>query len=128
MKSRSRRRKKKGAQVTVRGVPPHVAEGLRRKARREGRSLNSVMVEALSREFEKPGPIVHHDLDSFFGTWQEDPEFDAIIEAQDQIDESLWSHLPTESFGEVFAEEAFIRAHDTTDASIPETDLFAGLR
>ena len=89
MKSRSRRRKK-GAQVTVRNVPMHVAEGLRRKARREGRSLNSVMVEALSREFETPGTTVHHDLDFLIGTWREDPDFDAALEAQDQIDESLW--------------------------------------
>jgi len=28
----------------------------------------------------------------------------------------------------LFGEEAFIRAHDTTDAPIPESDLFAGLR
>ena len=28
----------------------------------------------------------------------------------------------------LFGEEAFIRAHDTTGAPIPETDLFGGLR
>jgi hypothetical protein len=36
--------------------------------------------------------------------------------------------MPTEAFGVLFGEESFIRAHDTTGAAIPETDLFAGLR
>ena len=35
---------------------------------------------------------------------------------------------PTEAFGALFGEESFIRAHDTTGAPLPETDLFAGLR
>ena len=30
--------------------------------------------------------------------------------------------------GEVFGEEAFMRAHDTTGAPLPEADLFVGLR
>ena len=45
-----------------------------------------------------------------------------------QIEESLWADLPTEAFGGIFGEESFIRAHDTTDAPLPEADLFAGLR
>jgi LmbE family N-acetylglucosaminyl deacetylase len=45
-----------------------------------------------------------------------------------QIEESLFGQLPPEAFGAIFGEEAFIRAHDTTGAPVPETDLFAGLR
>jgi len=45
-----------------------------------------------------------------------------------QIEESFWSRLPPEAFGRLFGEESFIRAHDTTDAPTPETDLFASLR
>jgi LmbE family N-acetylglucosaminyl deacetylase len=45
-----------------------------------------------------------------------------------QIEESWWSKLPFEAYSEIFGQESFIRAFDTTDASVPEDDLFAGLR
>jgi LmbE family N-acetylglucosaminyl deacetylase len=52
----------------------------------------------------------------------------ALATHASQIDESFWGRLPTEAFGALFGEEAFVRAHDTTGAPLPETDLFAGLR
>ena len=52
----------------------------------------------------------------------------ALATHASQIDESFWSRLPAEAFGTIFGEESFIRAHDTTGAPTPETDLFAGLR
>ena len=45
-----------------------------------------------------------------------------------QLDNSWWLKLPPEAMGLVFAQETFIRAHDTTGAATPEADLFAGLR
>jgi len=45
-----------------------------------------------------------------------------------QIGESFFGKLPEEAFGAMFGTECFIRAYDTTGASIPESDLFAGLR
>ena len=36
-------------------------------------------------------PIQHSDLDGLIGTWVEDPQFDAAITAQDQVDPHLWS-------------------------------------
>jgi LmbE family N-acetylglucosaminyl deacetylase len=45
-----------------------------------------------------------------------------------QLDQSWWVKMPPEGFEQIFAQETFIRAHDTTGAPIPETDLFAGLR
>ena len=36
-------------------------------------------------------PIQHSDLDGLIGTWVEDPQFDAAITAQDQVDPNLWS-------------------------------------
>ena len=46
-----------------------------------------------------------------------------------QIGDSHWSsRMPEEVFAEVFAQEHFVRVHDTTDAPLPEDDLFAGLR
>ena len=44
------------------------------------------------------------------------------------MNESFWARVPTEAFGTLFGEEAFIRAHDTTGAPLPEDDLFVGLR
>ena len=52
----------------------------------------------------------------------------ALAAHASQLDESWWVKMPTDSFGDVFAEESFIRAFDRTGAPIPETDLFAGLR
>jgi LmbE family N-acetylglucosaminyl deacetylase len=52
----------------------------------------------------------------------------ALATHASQIEESFWSRLPPEAFGTLFGEESFIRAHDTTGAPTPETDLFAGLR
>jgi len=44
-----------------------------------------------------------------------------------QIAESWFSQLPPEAFAAAFGEQSFIRAHDTTGAPVPETDLFAGV-
>ena len=38
----------------------------------------------------------------------------ALATHASQIEESFWARLPTEAFGALFGEEAFIRAHDTT--------------
>jgi LmbE family N-acetylglucosaminyl deacetylase len=45
-----------------------------------------------------------------------------------QLDNSWWLRFPPEAVALLFANETFIRAHDTTGAPTPETDLFAGLR
>jgi LmbE family N-acetylglucosaminyl deacetylase len=60
----------------------------------------------------------------------------AVIEAKraalrahaSQLDESWWSRIPPELFADIFGEETFIRASNTTGAPGPEDDLFAGLR
>lgn len=52
----------------------------------------------------------------------------ALAAHASQIEESLWARLPASEFGPIFGEEAFIRVHDTTNAVVPETDLFAGMR
>ncbi len=85
------RRSQKGKQYTIRDVPSRVDGVLRRKARREGKSLNQVAVEALTLAAglaeERP---TYHDLDHLAGTWVADPEFDAAVQAQDEVDTELW--------------------------------------
>ena len=87
-----RSRRRRPVQYTVRDVPPTVDAALRRRARREGKSLNRLLREALVREAglgESDG-VVHHDLDRLAGLWEPDPAFDAAIAAQDTVDEDLW--------------------------------------
>ena len=52
----------------------------------------------------------------------------ALLAHGSQISESWFSKIPDEVAASVFGVEHFIRARDTTGASVPETDLFAGLR
>ena len=52
----------------------------------------------------------------------------ALATHASQIEESFWAQLPPDAFGTLFGEESFIRAHDTTGAPLPETDLFAQMR
>ena len=52
----------------------------------------------------------------------------ALLAHGSQISESWFSKIPAEVAASVFGVEHFIRARDTTGASVPETDLFAGLR
>jgi hypothetical protein len=78
-------------QYTIRGLPRSVDDALRRRARREGKSLNATAVETLAEGLGLNGePLRHHDLDFLHGSWVEDPEFDAAIEQQDRVDVGLW--------------------------------------
>jgi len=78
-------------QYTVRGIPERLDELVRQRARREGKSLNQIALEALQAlvgwDQER---IRYHDLDSLAGSWVEDPEFEEAIRAQDQVDPGLW--------------------------------------
>src|SRR5688572_12826788 len=79
-------------QYTVRNVPAKVDQALRRKAAELNTSLNEVLLEALRKDVGLSGRevMIHHDLDDFIGSWQEDPAFDAIIAEQDRVDEEKW--------------------------------------
>lgn len=79
------------AQLTVRGVPLHVKSALCKRARSEGKSLNTVLVETLSAAAGAATPTGRFtDLDHLAGAWVEDAECEAALRAQDQVDESLW--------------------------------------
>ncbi|MGB5661422.1 MAG: hypothetical protein WBO54_18270 [Thermoanaerobaculia bacterium] len=78
-------------QYTIRNVPKTLDAMLRDRARKEGKSLNEMVIEALGRAlgFSKE-PLRQRDLTGIAGTWIEDPDFDRAIEDQDRIDEDLW--------------------------------------
>ena len=77
-------------QLTIRSVPPHVGRALRKRAEEEGKSLNTVLVETLAKSVNGQVEPRFTDLSDLAGTWQDDPECEAALAAQDQIDESLW--------------------------------------
>jgi hypothetical protein len=83
--------KPKSTQYTIRCIPPSLDRALRLQAEQEGKSLNQIALEALQRGVGMTGlGQSRRDLSEIAGSWQEDPEFDAIVEAQDQIDQEAW--------------------------------------
>lgn len=86
-----RKHREQPKQLTVRGVPNRVKERLLLRASREGKSLNTILVEILTNATGlETMSMNYRDLSKFAGSWVEDSAFDAAIDAQDQIDESLW--------------------------------------
>ena len=78
-------------QYTLRNIPPELDAALRERARREGRSLNEIAVEALRRDAGLTGERPRkRDLSSFAGTWIEDPAVEEALSDQRRIDERLW--------------------------------------
>jgi len=78
-------------QYTLRQVPARVDRSLRQKSKQSGQSLNEAAIEALAKGLGLAEERMRfHDLDPLAGTWEEDPAFDAAIEAQDQIERRLW--------------------------------------
>jgi plasmid stability protein len=81
----------KSHQMTLRNIPEKANRKLRDVARREGKSLNRVALEALERGLGiADEQVEYHDLDDLAGTWVEDPEFDRVIGEMDRVDPELW--------------------------------------
>lgn len=80
-----------GMQYTIRGVPAEVDAALRQRARREARSLNAVVVDALARGLALDAvPAKHTDLDHLIGSWQDDPAFDRAVAEFEHVDDESW--------------------------------------
>ena len=82
--------------ITIRGVEPEVAEKLKTAAKKQGKSVNHVILELIKSSLgfkkEKKFSRKYDDLDDLFGRWNDD-EFRKInnsITAQRQIDPELW--------------------------------------
>ena len=78
-------------QYTIRNIPKSLDNELRRRARLEGRSLNEVTLEALTRALGLgAAAIAHRDLGDVAGHWHDDSELEGALADQRRIDESLW--------------------------------------
>ena len=52
----------------------------------------------------------------------------ALASHRSQLEGTHWLDMPDADFAALFATETYVRVLDTTDAPVPETDLFAGIR
>jgi hypothetical protein len=78
-------------QYTIRGIPPALDEAIRERARVEGKSINDIAVAALADGLGLgAADIVRRDLSDVAGSWVEEAEVEAVLSAQDSVDEDLW--------------------------------------
>lgn len=78
-------------QYTFRGIPPSLDTALRERARKEGKSLNQVAVEALADGLGLSGVRkARRSVDDIAGTWERDAAVDKAIAEQDRVDHPLW--------------------------------------
>jgi hypothetical protein len=78
-------------QYTVRGIPPAIDAAIRERAKAESKSLNEVAVEALADGLGLGDEdVARRDLSDVVGTWKKDAAVEAVLAAQDRVDEDLW--------------------------------------
>ena len=82
--------------ITLRGLDDTLTEKLKQLARKEGKSVNQLILDSLRERLglkkEKKFTVIHHDMDHLFGRWSE-KNFEQIqkkIDSQRRIDEELW--------------------------------------
>jgi hypothetical protein len=81
----------KTIQYTIRGVPVDWNQQVRREAKRNGKSLNAELLDALRKGLGiSDRPRRFTDLDDLAGTWVDDPAFDSAIAEMDQVDKTVW--------------------------------------
>jgi len=83
--------------VTLRSLPPDIADAIRKEANRKGMSLNKAVISLLAnrmgvRDKRKSRQTRHHELDDLAGSWskKEAAEFEKSLAAQRTIDLDLW--------------------------------------
>ena len=78
-------------QYTIRRLPARLDKLIRKRAKEEGKSLNTVAVEALMEAFGLRGSAPsHRDVGSLAGSWVEDPAVDEALGEQRTIDDEMW--------------------------------------
>ncbi|MFA5904287.1 MAG: toxin-antitoxin system HicB family antitoxin [Desulfobacula sp.] len=82
--------------ITIRDIDPEVAKKLKATASEQNKSMNQLVLEFIKKnlglEKEKIYDREYNDLDSLFGSW-DDEEFNRIhnkINQERQIDQDVW--------------------------------------
>ena len=78
-------------QYTIRNVPRSVDRALRKRALAQRRSLNAILLEALTDAAAvAKEPRLHDDLDHLIGSWIHEPEIDRALDDQRTVDLRDW--------------------------------------
>lgn len=77
--------------LTIRNLPPGVAEALEREKRRRGKSLNQTVIDLLGQGLGAQG-VRSNGLGELAGGWSEDElrDFERAIAPFEAVDEELW--------------------------------------
>ena len=82
--------------ITIRGIDEITAKILKEKAKKEGTSVNAVLLNTLKESLglgKKKRTVVYTDLDHLAGTWSEKDfsEFQKKIADFEAVDEKMWN-------------------------------------
>jgi len=78
-------------QCTIRKIPQYLDLAAREKSKKTHKSLNSILLDALSKGLDTSGIAEYHDMDDLAGTWVADSDIDTVLASFNTIDEDLWS-------------------------------------
>jgi hypothetical protein len=81
--------------MTLRGIDEPLAQTLKDLAHNQGVSLNTLALRLIREATgvdKRKRTLVHHDLDTLAGTWNEEDEvaFQVAIRSLENIDEEMW--------------------------------------
>jgi plasmid stability protein len=78
--------------LTIRNVPPSLAEALEREKRRKGKSLNQTVIDLLGQGLGAEGGTRSNGLGRLAGGWSEDEfrDFEQATAQFEAVDEELW--------------------------------------
>ena len=79
--------------LTIRQLPPEVADAIDKAAARNRTSRNKAVIGLLEQVVRSPKkPVLYHDLDRLAGAWSEKEarDFDRHLAKQRTIDKELW--------------------------------------
>ena len=77
--------------MTIRNLPPSLAEAVERETRRKGKSLNQTVIDLLGQGLGAEG-VRSNGLGRFVGGWSEDEfrDFERATLHFEVVDEELW--------------------------------------
>lgn len=81
--------------MTIRGIDDATTKVLKQKAKKEGTSVNAVLLKTLRESFgleKKRRTIIYDDLDYLAGTWSKKDfiEFQKKIADFETVDKKMW--------------------------------------
>ena len=81
--------------ITLRKLPPRIAEAVRQRAAERKTSLNRAVIGLLEESTgvaASGAPQTHHELDELCGAWSraEARAFDRALDEQRRLDPALW--------------------------------------